>query len=61
MYQQEDILDMDIEEIRMLMMKVSHGRHTKIKKTINNIVQFILQIYINKKKWKVADNKKVVA
>ena len=53
MYQQEDILDMDIEEIRMLMMKVSHGRHTKIKKTINNIVQFILHICINKENGKL--------
>jgi predicted metal-dependent hydrolase len=52
MYQQEDRLDMEIEEIRMLMMKVSQRRHTEVRKTINNKVQLILQVFINKYQWK---------
>ena len=37
MYQLEDRLDMEIEEMRMLMVKVSQRRHAKVRK-----------IYINK-------------
>jgi hypothetical protein len=48
MCQKEDKLDMGIEEMRMLMIKVSERRHIEVRRTINNRVQLILKICISK-------------
>jgi hypothetical protein len=41
-------MDMEIEEMRISMMKVSQSRHTEVKKIIKNRVNLIFQVCINK-------------
>jgi hypothetical protein len=43
--QQKDKLDMEIEMMRNMMMTMSHKRHTKVKKTFNNIVQWLYKLH----------------
>jgi response regulator RpfG family c-di-GMP phosphodiesterase len=48
MYQHKDKLDIEIEMMRKLMMKVSQRRHTEVKKTVNNRLKMTMQVFINK-------------
>jgi hypothetical protein len=42
MYRQEDKLDMEIQEMRMLLMKVYQRRKFEVRRTTNNRVHLIL-------------------
>jgi len=47
-YHPEDKLDIEIEEMRKLMVEVSQKRHTEMKKTVGSRVKVNVQIFINK-------------
>jgi hypothetical protein len=46
-YQQKDKLDLDIDEIWMLMMRVPKRRHTKVRRMASDEIQFTERIYIS--------------
>jgi hypothetical protein len=48
MYQQEDKLDMEIDEMWMLMVKVPKRKYTEVRRIVNNRVQLTVQVCINK-------------
>jgi type I site-specific restriction endonuclease len=47
-YQQEDKLDKEIDEIWMLIMKVPKRRHTEVRRTVSSRVQLSVQVYVSK-------------
>ena len=47
-YQSEDKLNEEIEEMRKLMVNMSQKRHTKERRTMNSRLQVTAQVYIRK-------------
>ena len=47
-YQSEDKLNEEIDEMRKLMVNMSHKRHTEGKRTSNSILHVTIQDYISK-------------